>query len=119
MIYRFGITTEYTYKEINKKTTVLKLGEGIIHQIDIVFPAGLAGTTHMQITRGLHQVWPTNPDEDFAGDNDKISFHEHYELDEEPYQLEVHTWNTSTEHDHLIIVRIGLLRKKFVLRRLF
>lgn len=119
MIYRFGITTSYNTPATEKQKTILKLGEGIIHQIDIVFPPGLAGKTHAQITRGLHQVWPTNPDEDFASDNNVISFHEHYELDEEPYQLEVHTWNTSTEHNHLIIVRIGLLRKKFVLRRLF
>lgn len=119
MIYRFGITTPYDTPSNNKKKTVMKLGEGVIHQIDIIYPPGPQGVAHIGISRGLHQVWPTNPDESFASDNDIISFHEHYAIDEEPYELIAWTWNTSTEHNHLIIVRIGLLRKKFVLRRLF
>jgi len=119
MIYRFGITTPANTTEDNKQKTVLLLAKGVIHQLDIDFPPGPSGLAHIEINRALHQVWPTNPAQNFAGDNVHISFHEHFELKDEPLQLEAYTWNEDTAHEHTITIRIGLLPSKFLLRRIF
>lgn len=120
MIYRFGITTTIAYNTEEKKlTTELKLGKGVIHQLDVVFPSGCQAYLHVKINHGLHQVWPTNPDEDFASDGEPISFKEAYELRHEPYILTVYTWNLDEKYPHDVIIRIGLLPRKTIFRRLF
>lgn len=119
MIYRFGISTAANTLETAKKKTVLKLCSGVIHQIDILFPPGSAGLLHVHINRALHQLWPTNSDQSFAADGDKISFREHYELTSVPYQLQAWTWNDDDTYAHDVIIRIGILPRKDVLRRLF
>lgn len=118
MIYRLGITTPANTPEADKQRTNLKLTAGTIHQIDILFPPGPSGLLHVQINRGLSQIWPSNPDESFAADNNVISFNENYEILQEPVQIEVYTWNLDDTYDHQVIVRIGLLRKKSILQRI-
>jgi len=80
MIYRFAITTPEKTYETAKKETVFKLARGVIYKIEFDFPPGPQGTLHLAIRRELHQIWPTNPDGDFAADDRLISFPEYYEL---------------------------------------
>ncbi len=118
MIYNFDITTPANTPATAKKETTLKLARGVIHQIDIVFPPGPAALLHVTINDALHQRWPTNSDKDFASDDDAISFREFLELKEEPFLLTAWTWNESTDYAHSVLIRIGLLPRRFVLRRL-
>jgi len=111
MIYRFGITTPANTTSSGKKRTDLKITAGIIHQLDIVFPPGPQGLLHVQINRGLYQIWPSNPDESFAADNDKISFPEHYEITNDPYRLEAYTWNDDDTYAHSLILRFGIFKR--------
>lgn len=108
MIYVFDFETAITYGVNNKLKTGLKLTQGVTYRIDILFPPGPAHLLHLQIRDALHSVWPTNPDSDFAGDDDKITFDDEYPLIEPPYQLEAHTWNLDDTHVHRIIIRIGV-----------
>jgi len=111
MIYAIDINTEKTtYPKNSPKKTVLKLDYGTIHQLDIEFPSGSSGLTGVQIKRGLHQVYPSNPSGYFAGDDSKISFKENYLLNEAPFELDIWTWNNDTLWDHRVFIRIGLLR---------
>lgn len=121
MIYRFEISTkgEGKYTITNKKKTVLRLCRGVIHQIDIRFPPGPQGYLKLHINRAAHQVWPSPSGQYFATDNEPISFREHYELVFAPLQLEAWTWNDDDTYEHLVIIRLGILPRKFVLRRLF
>lgn len=119
MIYRFAISTPANTTKLNKQKTRMKVTRGVIHQLDIVFPPGPNGLLHLQINAGQNQVWPTNPEEEFASDNDIISFREHNELMLEPYRLEAYTWNLDDTYAHTVIVRIGILPRKNILRRLF
>lgn len=112
MIYRFSISTPADTAEADKVKTDLKLTDGVIHQLDVVFPSGPQGYLHCQICHGLHQVWPTNPDEDFASSNEKISFKEFYELNYAPFVLSVYTWNLDDTYDHEVIIRVGILPKE-------
>ena len=119
MIYRFAITTAITYSATNKLKTILPLARGVIHQIEIFFPPGPTGLLHIHLNRGLHQVWPSNSEEAFAADNNIIAFREHFEIIDRPFQLEAYTWNDDDTHGHLAIIRVGVLARKFILRRLF
>jgi hypothetical protein len=112
MIYAIDINTEkLTYTKSNPQKTVLKLDYGTIHQLDIEFPSGCSGLTGVQIKRGLHQVYPSNPGGYFTGDGTKISFKENYLLDSAPFELDIWTWNDDTAWDHRVFIRIGLLRQ--------
>jgi len=114
MIYRFGITTTTAYTKENPLITPLLLTRGVVHQLDVVFPPGPRGTLHLTINDALHQVWPTNPDEEFASDADKISYREHYELEAEPYDLQAYTWLEDATYQHSCIVRIGILPRRIL-----
>jgi len=111
MVYSFAITTPANTPQASKKKTDLKLTLGIIHQLDIVFPTGCAGLAYIAINHGLHQVWPTNPEEYFHTDGETITFKEFYELTTEPYILSVYTYNLDDTHSHTVIVRLGILKK--------
>lgn len=119
MIYRFSISTAADTTFANRQRTTLPLARGVVHQIDILFPPGPQALLHLILKRGLHQVWPSNSEENFAADNDKISFREHYEIISRPFQLEAYTWNEDDTYSHAVIIRIGILARKFILRRLF
>lgn len=108
MIYSFSITTPANTAKANKQRTDLKITKGTINQVDIVFPSGPAALLHVVINRGLHQAWPSNPDEDFASDNDTISLSESYDILAAPYILKAFTWNLDDTWEHGIIIRIGL-----------
>jgi len=119
MIYSFDISTPANTPDTDIQKTDLKLTRGVIHQLDIVFPTGCAGLLYVAINLGLFQIWPTNPDEYFHTDGETISFREHFELIFEPYILTVHTYNLDEEYSHSVIIRLGILPRKFILRRLF
>lgn len=119
MIYHFTISTPANTQEADKNKTVLKLERGIIHQIDIIIPPGHAALANLAINRAIHQVWPSNNQNYFKGDDTTISMKEHYPILKEPYQLEAYTWNIDDTYSHSFYIRIGLLAEKHILRRLF
>jgi len=119
MIYRFSIVTPANTPRTSPQKTVLKLDRGLIYRIQFRFPPGPAALLHIYIRRGLRQIWPINPEEAFATDDELIDFEEYYPLTERPYQLEAYTWNEDDTYDHEVIVRIGLERRKFLVRKWF
>lgn len=118
MIYRFGISTPASTTKQSPQKTLLKLTRGIVYKFDVDFPAGSQGALHVVLKDGNSQVWPTNPEEDFAADDRLITFPEHHELLRGPYRLTAETWNESLNNAHIVIIRIGVLARKFVLRRI-
>lgn len=90
----------------------MRLCRGIIHKVEMQFPVGCAEAAHCHINRGLHQVWPSNPENNYASDGHIIAFMESYELLTPPYNLDLWTWNESENYDHKITVWISVLPKK-------
>lgn len=86
-----------------------RLTYGIIHQVEIEFPAGCAGLAHVAIDRFEHQVWPTNPDGSFASDDWVVTFDDRFELLDRPYIITLRGWNEDDTYDHTPIVRLGIL----------
>lgn len=109
MIYSFDITTGLTAPLGVYVGRDLQLCRGIIHKIEITFPMGCNGLVQASIWQSTHPVWPSNMGEYFALNGVTISFREHFELVEEPYQLRAIIYNTDTSFNHTISIRIGIL----------
>jgi len=112
MYYGKWITTPKSTPESSAVETEYEMVPGVIHKVVVYFPSGSAGTLHVQIFDGLHQVWPSFTGEAFRGDNTYIEFMERYDLPTEPATLTVKTWNDSTTYDHVVHVGFALLPKE-------
>lgn len=93
-------------------TKEVYLTPGVIHRIEIGFPAGCVGMVHLQIKLGNFIIWPLNSADDFSGENYTIAFNEFYEIDTEPFILTLHGWSKGTAYPHTLRVRFGILPKK-------
>jgi hypothetical protein len=108
MIFVFPITTVANTLEASKQKTILQLPRGHITGMQVHFPSGHIGLTHIQLARGLHQLFPTNPEANFSSSGEAIVWKEDIKLDTPPYQLEAYTWNLDDTYDHTITVRVEM-----------
>lgn len=84
------------------------LGPGVMSRVRIAIPAGHHGLAHLRIYRWGHQLYPTTPDADYAGDDEVIEIEDNMPGDEPPYTLRLWGYNTSTQYDHTFEVSITL-----------
>ena len=94
----------------------VKLTHGVITHVEVEFPIGCHGMVSVYIRRGLHQVWPTNPDSKFASDGRALVWNEYYELFDEPYILTVGGYSPGTSYDHEITFRFELTPREIAER---
>ena len=109
MFYDFSFTIPANTPEVSPLLQDVKLTHGIIHRVEISFPAGPRHMVHLAIRRGLNQLWPTNPDGSFNADNYTIIINEYYPLQTEPYILTLVGWSPGTTYNHTIQGRFGIL----------
>jgi len=109
MFYDFSFTIPKNTSKSSPAELDCKLTHGIIHRVEVGFPAGCAGLVHCVIKEGLHQHWPTNPDGDFKTDRFTIGFNEHLEFTRKPYILTLVGWSFDDTFPHTLEVRIGIL----------
>ena len=109
MYYDFSFTIPANTPRKTPEELDCKLTNGIIHRVEVAFPAGCAGLVFLAIRKGLHQVWPTNPDGAFNTDGYTIAFNEYYQLFSAPYKLTLEGWSLDDTYDHTLEVRIGIL----------
>lgn len=114
MVYEFDITVLTTNTITNPKVVDLKLTAGIVHRYEIFFPPGCATLVRVGINRGLHQVWPTNPEGRHKGDAINLSYREHYDLTKEPHILTVRAYGVGCAEPHKITVRFAILTSKIL-----
>jgi len=107
--FAFSIDTPRETTRSDKQKTKIKLCPGIIHRVVVRIPPGSRGTLHVFVSHHLHQIVPCSSGEDFHGDDMHIDYREFYPLRGLDTQLDVYTWNTSTEHDHEVILMFGVL----------
>lgn len=81
---------------------------GLIQQVDVQFPTGCVGLVHTFARRGAHQVWPSNPEGNFATNGQTITWQERYELDRAPFVLRLFAWSDDDTYPHTVTWRIAL-----------
>lgn len=110
--YEFTKTVTHSTTEATAQKWHLKLTAGIIHYIEIKFPAGCAGLVHVRLLHGIHPVIPLNAEDDINGDNETIPFKEFYPISPGANILDLQAWNEDEVYDHSISVRIGVLTEE-------
>lgn len=108
MFYVFAITTPANTAATAKLKTTLQLTRGKITQVQVHFPSGQIGLTHIALNSRLHQFLPTNAEANFSSSGETIPIAEDFALDTPPYQLEAYTWNLDDTYEHTITVRVQL-----------
>lgn len=107
MDYAVNISTAHsTYTEASPKVTTIKLTKGLITGGFIYFPSGSAATLHVKLRRGVHQIIPANPGQNFALDNCVVPLFPNIEIDEPPFNIDILTWNDSTTYAHALTVSL-------------
>uniref|UniRef100_A0A6H2A163 Uncharacterized protein n=1 Tax=viral metagenome TaxID=1070528 RepID=A0A6H2A163_9ZZZZ len=114
MIYRFSLTIPAGRTKESPLEKEMKLTEGYVTLVEVSFPPGPHGEVHVAIRDGLHQVWPTNPEESFAWDAYTGHFPEQYLLDSAPYTLTLQGWAPDASYDHDIVSRLVVLSREAV-----
>lgn len=105
MLYDFALPVPADRKETAPVEAEAKLTHGVITHVWVQFPPGCHGMVYTYIRRGLHQVWPTNPDSKFCADDYVIDWDEYYELFEEPFSFIVGGYSPGTTYSHEITFR--------------
>ena len=113
MFYDYSIAIPANTTKANSVIEICKMTYGIIKHVAIAFPPGPKGLAHLTVYRFEHQVWPSNPDGDFAWDNFTIEFNEEFDLTEKPHVLTLRGWNDDDTYPHTITVRFELGGKEW------
>lgn len=106
MIFIFPITTPANTPVTAKQKTVITLAAGTITHVEAQFPPGVNALAHIQITNGLHQLYPTNPEADVATGAETVSWDDSLEIKSGSTTLYAYTWNIDDTFEHTITVRV-------------
>lgn len=117
MIYTGNITIDPDTPAAKPKREGIQVVKGLVYKIEIEFPPGPEGTTHIVINDGGFQVWPTTPGVDFSSDNYTISFDDTYLKTVNPLEFQIYGYNTDLVNAHTIQVRIGMVSKDIFIAR--
>ena len=103
------ISTPKDTTEAAPLVTKLKLTRGRLTGGQIYFPSGPAGTLHFLAKIGTHQILPFNTGENFRLDDAVMSFTLGIKLTEQPFIIDLVTWNDSTQYAHVCTVSFSLV----------
>lgn len=109
MDFKFAVTTNQNTTKISAAKTTLKLCAGTITKVWLFHPEGCHGLAYASIWIGGHQLYPTNPDAGYHGNDVPMEFEDNYEL-VTPAELTLKTWNLDDTYPHTLYLRITVLR---------
>jgi hypothetical protein len=111
VFYDYALTIPANTTAASPSELEISLTHGVIHRVEIEFPAGCAGLAHLAVFLREFQLFPTNPGREFASDDHVIAFDDYFEMFEPPHNLLLRGYNTDDTYSHTITVRIGVLPK--------
>jgi len=106
MRYRAALVIPAGTTETDPAWSILDLAYGYITEVELLFPAGHAGLTYVQIYYQSRQVFPLTPGEAFRGDDHVIQFDEKFPIDEVPHEVMVVGWAPDATLNHTVFVDI-------------
>ena len=115
MIFVHTISTPANTAQAAPQETLLELGLGIIHRVDVGFPPGSAGLLHVAIDRDGRQLYPSNPQGNWAWDGLTQQFPTWFPLESEPFSLTARTWNDDDSFLHQVTLQILILPREILL----
>jgi len=115
MFYTFAYPLTIDDKLATPKRIDMELTAGIIHQVDVIFQKDCAHLIMVQIFKGSHQLWPSNPGAALRGDATVISFREYVELKGADNTLHALLWTTGAFPLKEVVIQFGVLPKSVVM----
>ncbi len=112
MIYERSITIPPNTPAEDPTRVDFAVDRGVIHYLEVEFPAGCAALAHLVIYYNSRQVFPSEADQDFASDNHVVQLNEYLPIDLEPLELSLRGWSDDDTYGHTLRVRVGLLRQE-------
>jgi hypothetical protein len=109
MYYEKSLTIPKNTPSSAPVSAAIPVHPGVLKEVEVIFPPGPAGLAHVIIYYWGHQVFPSNPDSSFAGDDIKIEFNEEWDLPGVPFEFVVYGWNSDDTYPHTVTVRLGIL----------
>jgi len=117
MIYSAAITYSKGQSEASLTRTTLRVGKGLVWRLEVEFPPGCAGLTHVRLLDGSYQLFPASLGESFHSDGSVIGFDDLYLKSSEPFEFIIEGWNEDTAWDHTIQVRVAMASNESFMSR--
>lgn len=102
MIFSGTITVEAGKLKSAPQVERLKITQGVITQVNIMFPPGCAHQVFITFNRALNQIYPTNPEGYFMGDGVNISGEVFHFVQADPFELQIYGWAPNANYNHSI-----------------
>ena len=115
MIFVHNISTLANTPQTDPQETLLPLGLGIIHRVDVGFPPGALGQVHVVIDRDGRQLYPSNPQGNWAWNDIYLQHPDFFPLEVEPFAVVARTWNDDTSFDHAVTLQFLILPREILL----
>ena len=106
MIFDIDVLTPANTPSTDPVRTVLPVVLGKITDAGVFMPPGSNGLAHLKILIGLYQLFPSNQEGDFSASGFMFQWAEDYDIDVDPAELVLLTWNDDTTYDHTITFRV-------------
>lgn len=111
MQYRYSLRVPPSTPHAAPVRTVMQVGPGILHTIEVGFPPGCAGLVHVYITHWEQQLWPWNTDETWAWDDYNIRMTQvNFGVTTPPYRFTLCAWSRDDTFAHVVVCRLGIKR---------
>ena len=110
MIFVLPVTIPANTARAAAVTSDLLLAPGVITKVDVEFPSGCVGLVSTFASRGASQIFPTNAGQEFAADDETITWPDEYEVADAPFSLRMTAWNTADSFAHTVTWRLTLRR---------
>ena len=109
MFYSFDLPIPASTLESAPVELEVNLTWGVITKVEIRFPPRCVGLAKVKILEHRHQIWPTNLDKWFYGNDETIPWDEHHELFEMPALFTLVGYNDDDTFSHTPIIRFNIL----------
>lgn len=114
MFYSFNITVTHDPTFQTPAEKIFMVSAGIIHQVDIIFPAAASREVYVQLWVGNYQFIPCNLGGFVRADDTIISTREFFEITPATNELTFKAWNLNPDNDLLVGLNVGILPKKIL-----
>ncbi len=112
MIYKIDVAISANTAIKDAVDTTMLLTKGRIKKVEIYFPWGCAGLVGLQIIRNTWQLAPLTRGQWLKGNDILLSHAYDYDLDVEPYELIVKSYNLDDTYEHTPFVIIEIIRDR-------
>ena len=109
MFYSFDLEIKANTPERAPAEREVNLTWGVITEVAVRFPPQVRGLAKVKILEHRHQLWPTNLDEWFYGNDETIEWDEYHELFEMPALFTLLGYNDDDTFPHTPIIRFEIL----------